>query len=85
MHGLPGDFTPPSRFVRAVAFSLSAIPSDTAAESVLQAFHILNNFDIPYGSVRDTEGGVVHAEYTLWTAASDLKNLKWYFGSHVKP
>ena len=32
MHGLPGDFTPPSRFVRAVAFSLSAIPSDTAAE-----------------------------------------------------
>jgi choloylglycine hydrolase len=79
MHGLPGDFTPPSRFVRAVAFSQSAIPSDTAAESVLQAFHILNNFDIPYGSVRDTEGGVAHAEYTLWTAASDLKNLKWYF------
>jgi choloylglycine hydrolase len=79
MHGLPGDFTPPSRFVRAVAFSQSAIPSGTAEESVLQAFHILNNFDIPYGSVRDKAGNVLHAEYTLWTAASDLKNLKWYF------
>ena len=32
MRGLPGDFTPPSRFVRAVAFSQSAIPPDTAPE-----------------------------------------------------
>ena len=32
-----------------------------------------------YGSVRDKDGNVIHAEYTLWTAASDLKNLKWYF------
>ena len=57
LRGLPGDFTPPSRFVRAVAFTQSAIPSNTAAEAVLQAFHILNNFDIPYGAVRDEEGG----------------------------
>jgi hypothetical protein len=33
LRGLPGDFTPPSRFVRAVAFSQSAFPSDTAAAS----------------------------------------------------
>jgi choloylglycine hydrolase len=82
LRGLPGDFTPPSRFVRAVAFSQSALPSDTAAEAVLQAFHILNNFDIPYGAVRDTEGGQVHAEYTTWTSASDLKNLRWYFRTY---
>ena len=30
MLGLPGDFTPPSRFVRAVAFSQSALPVATA-------------------------------------------------------
>src|SRR5271163_2885448 len=82
LRGLPGDFTPPSRFVRAVAFSQSAIPSDTAAEAVLQAFHILNNFDIPYGAVRDTQGGQMHAEYTTWTSASDLKNLRWYFRTY---
>jgi choloylglycine hydrolase len=35
LRGLPGDFTPPSRFVRAVAFSQSAVPSDTAQQAVL--------------------------------------------------
>jgi len=82
LHGLPGDFTPPSRFVRAVAFSQSAIQSATAAEAVLQAFHILNNFDIPYGAVRDAQGGQMHAEYTTWTGVSDLKNLRWYFRTY---
>ncbi len=42
MLGLQGDFTPPSPFVRAVAFSKSALPVETAREGVLQAFHILN-------------------------------------------
>src|ERR1700738_3725759 len=64
---LPGDFTPPSRFVRAVAFSQSAVPSDTAQQAVLQAFHILNNFDIPYGAVRQVDSGQMHAEATVWT------------------
>jgi choloylglycine hydrolase len=82
LRGLPGDFTPPSRFVRAVAFSQSALPSDTAAQAVLQVFHILNNFDIPYGAVRDLEGGRIHAESTTWTSASDLKNLRWYFRTY---
>ncbi len=82
LRGLPGDFTPPSRFVRAVAFSQSAIPSDTPEQAVLQAFHILNNFDIPNGAVRDTQGGQMHAEYTTWTSASDLKNLRWYFRTY---
>ena len=52
MLGIPGDFTPPSRFVRAVAFSKSALPVETAREAVLQAFHILNQFDIPKGAAR---------------------------------
>jgi penicillin V acylase-like amidase (Ntn superfamily) len=82
MRGLPGDFTPPSRFVRAVAFSQSAVRSDTAAQTVLQAFHILNNFDIPLGAVREVDNGQMHAEATTWTSASDLKNLRWYFRTY---
>src|ERR1700733_5476059 len=82
LRGLPGDFTPPSRFVRAVAFSQSAVPSDTAQQAVLQAFHILNNFDIPYGAVRQVDNGQMHAEATVWTSASDLKNLRWYFRTY---
>jgi choloylglycine hydrolase len=82
MHGLPGDYTPPSRLVRAVAFTQAALPSQTAPEAVLAAFHILNAFDIPDGAVRDDSEGVVHADYTLWTSVADLKNLKWYFRTH---
>lgn len=77
MHGLPGDFTPPSRFVRAVAFSQAELPSATGKDAVLAAFHILNQFDIPKGSVRDKSSS--DAEITQWTTVSDMKALRWYF------
>jgi choloylglycine hydrolase len=79
MLGLPGDFTPPSRFVRAVAFSQSAMPVATAGDGILQAFHILNQFDIPKGSARGMEDGKAVADYTQWTSASDLTNHRYYF------
>jgi choloylglycine hydrolase len=79
MLGLPGDFTPPSRFVRAVAFSKTALPVEQAKDGVLQAFHILNQFDIPKGAARGVEQGNDVADYTLWTSAADLKNLRYYF------
>jgi choloylglycine hydrolase len=79
MLGLPGDFTPPSRFVRAVAFSHAALPVATADDGVFQVFHLLNQFDIPRGSARGVDHGRDVTDYTLWTAASDLKNLRYYF------
>jgi choloylglycine hydrolase len=85
MLGLPGDFTPPSRFVRAVAFSHSLLPSKTGGDAVLQAFHVLNNFDIPKGAARDQEkdkNGNITADYTLWTSANDLKAKRFYFRTH---
>ncbi|MGZ8417003.1 MAG: linear amide C-N hydrolase [Methyloceanibacter sp.] len=77
--GLPGDFTPPSRFVRAVVYSQSAVPNQTANEAVLAAFHILNQFDIPKGVVMNSAVGEPIAEITEWTSVADLKNLRWYF------
>jgi choloylglycine hydrolase len=85
MLGLPGDFTPPSRFVRAVAFSQSLLPSKTGNDAVLQAFHVLNNFDIPKGAAREREKdehGNVMADYTEWTSANDLKAKRFYFRTH---
>lgn len=79
LHGLPGDFTPPSRFVRAAVFSSSAIPSDNAEQAVFQTFHILNQFDIPLGSVRSISNKQIIPEYTLATVVRDLQNLKFYF------
>jgi choloylglycine hydrolase len=82
MLGLPGDFTPPSRFVRAVVFSQTALPVKTGREAVLQSFHLLNNFDIPKGVAREghpAAEGEVTADFTMWTSACDLKSKQFYF------
>jgi choloylglycine hydrolase len=82
MFGLPGDFTPPSRFVRAVALSKSALAGATGADAVQQAFHVLDSFDIPLGAVRSASAEETPREYTQWTSASDTKNRSFYFHSH---
>ena len=82
MLGLPGDFTPPSRFVRAAVFSATAIPSDNAAQGIEQVFHILNNFDIPVGVAREDDGGVMHTDYTMVTTARDPQSLRYYYKTY---
>jgi hypothetical protein len=77
LHGLPGDFTPPSRFVRAAIFSQAATPNASAEDAVFSTFHILNQFYIPKGSVVSSTS----VEITEWTSVNDLKNLRWYFRS----
>jgi choloylglycine hydrolase len=79
LHGMPGDFTPPSRFVRAAIYSQAAAPTANADDAVLEAFHILNQFDIPEGSVQNSAMGEPVDEVTEWTSVADLKNLRWYF------
>ena len=79
LRGIPGDFTPPSRFVRAAIYGQSAAPNDTAEDAVLSLFHILNQFDIPKGAVQNSAIGGTVDEITEWTSVADLKNLRWYF------
>ena len=85
MLGLPGDFTPPSRFVRAVALTSSAFEVDTAAEGVNLAHHILCSFDIVPGTVRGTGEGKNYPELTQWATLADLKNKAYYFRSYANP
>ncbi len=85
MLGLPGDYTPPSRFVRIAAFSQAVLPSKTGWDAVQQAFHVLNAFDIPRGVARDREKdahGNIVADYTTWTSANDLKRKRFYFRTY---
>ena len=80
MLGLPGDFTAPSRFVRATFFQTTSPVWATGFETVVQAFHILNNFDIPVGSqhVRaDIPKDLPSA--TQFTAVTDQKAMKFYY------
>lgn len=82
MHGLPGDFSPPSRFVRAAIFSSTALPADNAQAAVLQAFHILNQFDIPVGAVRAIQNNKIYPDYTIATTVKDPQNNKYYFRTY---
>ena len=77
MWGLPGDFSPPSRFVRAALFSANAIPSDNAEEGIAQVFHVLNNFDIPKGIGSTNDDGTMTADYTQVKTARDPQNLRF--------
>lgn len=74
--GLPGDPTPPARFLRALAFSMTSNPLPSGIRSVRLVEHIMNNFDIPYGTIRDRNDQPM--EYTQWTTIADMKNLVYY-------
>lgn len=83
--GMPGDFTSPSRFVRAAIFSHGVAKSPDAKHAVFQAFHILNNFDIPKGVARDGQkdkNGNINADYTQWTSVNDLTARRFYFRTY---
>ena len=80
MLGLPGDFTPPSRFVRAVFFQLTAPQQPNAEGCVFQAFHLLNNFDIPAGTeVPMGQASVDLPSATQFTVATDTGNRMLYY------
>lgn len=80
MIGLPGDFTPPSRFVRAAAFTATCRPLSTSTEAIFESFRILDNFNIPLGLQVPRERmptDIVSA--TQVTSASDLKEKVYYY------
>ncbi len=82
MLGLPGDYTSPSRFVRATAFVNTTLPSQNIEEGIFRAFHTLNAFDIPKGAVRQPTPEGVHTDYTVWTSAVDTKNAVYYYKTY---
>lgn len=77
--GIPGDDTPPSRFVRAAFYRATAPQRVTGFDTVQQCFHLLNNFDIPIGIVH-TQGDIPDIpSATQWTSAIDLTNRRVYY------
>jgi len=86
--GLPGDYTPPSRFVKATALVYASTPVATAAEGANLAFHILNAVDIPRGVVAEKipsqTGGNPTIDYdtTQWVTVYDLKNQVAFFRTY---
>ncbi|XXK22024.1 choloylglycine hydrolase family protein [Arenicellales bacterium nBUS_48] len=83
LFGLPGDHSSPSRFVRAAAFANTALPSENAEQAVFQAFHLLNHFDIPKGSIRETINDDLFTDYTVWTSVVDTKSSTYYYKTYL--
>jgi len=78
--GIPGDWTPPSRFVKIAILKNFVKKTKNIKENVNLAFHLLNTVDIPYGVVRNKEG--TKLDYTQWIIVKDLKNLKIYYRTY---
>ena len=69
-----------SRFVRAAFYQTSSPVQATARKTVLQAFQILNNFDIPVGiEFADAKVPADIPSATQWTSVTDMKDLVFYY------
>lgn len=82
MKGLPGDISPPSRFVKISTLKATSYPSDNAAGALNLAQHIINNVDIPFGVVRAKNKDKVSVENTQWTVFKDLTNKIFYYKTY---
>ena len=84
MFGIPGDITPPSRFVRLALLTHFAEQANDATGALNLAQHIVNTFDIIRGiSVdRDAAGKITAQETTQWSSYRDQTNLAYYFRTY---
>jgi choloylglycine hydrolase len=70
--GIPGDYTPPSRFVRAAFLRHYSTKPGNADEAAQLVGHILNTVDIPLGIAQSKAGNEIVSDYTQWIAIKDL-------------
>ncbi|MBD5401081.1 linear amide C-N hydrolase [bacterium] len=79
-HGIPGDFTPPSRFVRAAFLSSFNIPMPTGYDAAMHSFHILNNFDVPLAAQYSVGAKMPDMpSATQWTVSIDMGGRMIYY------
>ena len=77
--GLPGDWTPPSRFVRLALSVSAALPAKNSTEAVTLASHLLNSIDIPLGAIKEVNGMYGYAQ---WVVIKDLTNKVLYYRTY---
>lgn len=77
--GLPGDFTPPSRFVRAAYGKQNIQGIDSEEEGVSALFHILSNCEVPKGGVITEEGAL---DNTIYTSVMCMESGTYYYHTY---
>ena len=85
MFGLPGDLTPPSRFVRLAVLTRFTDVQPDVERTLNRAQHIINTFDIPVGLITDTlpDKKTVIKETTQWVTFRDLTKRVLYFRTYA--
>ena len=78
MFGIPGDYTPPSRFVRLAMFERFVNRQDDKEGNLNLCQQIINTFTIPFGIIvdQDAQGNV--------TASISLSPVIYYANSSVQ-
>lgn len=82
MIGMPGDISPPSRFVKTAIMLGVVLPVDNSAGMLNLAEHIINNVDIPLGLVREPANGNYTSELTQWVVFKDLTHRTFYYRTY---
>lgn len=82
MMGLPGDISPPSRFVKTAVMMDVVIPAANAKGALNLAEHVINNVDIPLGLARESSGNTYSNELTQWVTFKDLTNKIIYYRTY---
>ncbi|MBU9724518.1 linear amide C-N hydrolase [Diplocloster modestus] len=77
--GLPGDYTPPSRFVRTAYLKNHTVIPETKEGAVNACFHIMESVSIPKGAVMTDRCA---PDYTQYTAFMDLCAGEYYFKTY---
>ena len=77
--GLPGDFTPPARFVRTAYLKSHTPIPDNREQAVNTCFHLLEGVSIPKGAVVTDRGT---SDYTQYTACISLTGKEYFFKTY---
>ncbi|MDQ0151152.1 choloylglycine hydrolase [Eubacterium multiforme] len=77
--GLPGDFTPASRFIRAAFFRDAIMKNDKDTIDIMEFFHILNNVAMVKGAVRTAEE---KSDITQYTSCMNLEKGIYYYNTY---
>ena len=84
--GLPGDYSPPSRFVKTAVIGYYANEKGPKDESTVSRIkHILNNVDIAKGTVAEKFGNKTMFDHTAYTVIKDQTDNKLYITSYDHP
>lgn len=83
MVGLPGDVSPPSRFVKTSFMVLNTFQAADAMTALNLAEHIINNVDIPDGLARSVgSDGKIATDTTEWVVFKDLTHRIVYYRTY---